>query len=111
MPDGRPGNVAAGSVHHIAFRTRNDAEQLQWREHLVELGYNVTPVIDRIYFHSIYFREPGGILFEIATEPPGFTLDETLEKLGTGLRLPPWMESARSQIERVLPPIRAPHTS
>ncbi len=108
MPDGRPGNVAAGSVHHIAFRTRNDAEQLQWREHLVELGYNVTPVIDRIYFHSIYFREPGGILFEIATEPPGFTLDEKLGELGTRLRLPPWMESARSQIERVLPPIKLP---
>jgi glyoxalase family protein len=108
MPDGRPGNVAAGSVHHIAFRTRNDAEQLQWREHLVELGYNVTPVIDRIYFHSIYFREPGGILFEIATEPPGFTLDEKLDELGTRLRLPPWMESARSQIEQVLPPITIP---
>jgi glyoxalase family protein len=108
MPDGRPGNVAAGSVHHIAFRTRNDAEQLQWREHLVEVGYNVTPVIDRIYFHSIYFREPGGILFEIATEPPGFTLDEKLEELGTHLRLPPWMEAARSQIERVLPLIELP---
>jgi glyoxalase family protein len=108
MPDGRPGNVAAGSVHHIAVRARDDAEQLQWREHLVELGYNVTPVIDRIYFHSIYFREPGGILFEIATVPPGFTLDEKLDELGMHLRLPPWMESARSQIERVLPPIKLP---
>jgi glyoxalase family protein len=108
MPDGRPGNVAAGSVHHIAFRAKDDAEQLQWREHLVELDYNVTPVIDRIYFRSIYFREPGGILFEIATEPPGFTLDEKLDELGTRLRLPPWMESARSQIERVLPPIKLP---
>src|SRR4030095_1897205 len=76
LPDTGPGRVAAGSVHHIAFRARNDKEQLKWREHLVELGYNVTPVIDRTYFHSIYFREPGGILFEIATEPPGFTLDE-----------------------------------
>ena len=62
-------------------------EQLQWREQLVDLGYNVTPVINRIYFHSIYFREPGGVLFEIATEPPGFTLDEKLEELGTHLRL------------------------
>src|SRR6266498_2548034 len=106
MPDGRAGHVAAGSVHHIAFRTKDDAEQLQWREHLVELGYNVTPVIDRTYFHSIYFREPGGILFEIATEPPGFSLDEKLDELGMHLRLPPWMESARSQIERVLPPIK-----
>lgn len=107
-PDGRPGNVAAGTVHHIAFRARDDAEQLQWREHLVELGYNVTPVIDRTYFHSIYFREPGGILFEIATEPPGFTLDETIDELGSKLRLPSWMESARLQIERVLPAIEVP---
>jgi glyoxalase family protein len=105
MPDTRAGNVAAGSVHHIAFRATDDAEQLQWRERLVELGYNVTPVMDRTYFHSIYFREPGGILFEIATEPPGFTLDERIEELGSKLRLPPWMEAARSQIEQVLPPI------
>src|SRR5206468_1427893 len=111
MPDGRPGNVAAGSVHHIAFRARDDAEQLQWREHLVELGYNVTPVIDRIYFHSIYFREPGGILFEIATDPPGFALDEKLGELGMHLRLPPWMESARAEIEKILPPIQVPAKS
>jgi glyoxalase family protein len=108
MPDSRAGHVAAGSVHHIAFRAKDDHEQLQWREHLVELGYNVTPVMDRTYFHSIYFREPGGILFEIATEPPGFTLDEPIEELGSRLRLPPWLESARSQIEQVLPPIKIP---
>jgi glyoxalase family protein len=95
-------------VHHIAFRAKDDAEQLQWREHLVELGYNVTPVMDRTYFHSIYFREPGGILFEIATDPPGFTLDETVEELGSKLRLPPWMETARAQIEEVLPSIKVP---
>ena len=111
VPDGRAGNVAAGSVHHIAFRAKDDAEQLQWRESLVELGYNVTPVMDRTYFHSIYFREPGGILFEIATEPPGFTLDEKLEELGTHLRVPPWLESARTQIERILPPIQVPSKS
>jgi glyoxalase family protein len=105
MPEGRAGNVAAGSVHHIAFRAKDAAEQLRWREHLVELGYHVTPVIDRTYFHSIYFREPGGILFEIATDPPGFTLDETIEELGSKLRLPPSMESARTQIEQGLPPI------
>jgi catechol 2,3-dioxygenase-like lactoylglutathione lyase family enzyme len=109
LPDGSSGRVAVGSVHHIAFRARNEQEQLQWREQLVDLGYNVTPVIDRIYFHSIYFREPGGVLFEIATEPPGFTIDETIEELGTGLRLPPWLESARSQIEKILPPIHVPH--
>jgi glyoxalase family protein len=108
QPDIAMGRVAAGSVHHIAFRAKDQAEQLQWREHLVDLGYNVTPVIDRTYFHSIYFREPGGVLFEIATEPPGFMLDEKLEELGTHLCLPPWMESARSAIEQILPPIRVP---
>jgi glyoxalase family protein len=111
QPDMAMGRVAAGSVHHIAFRAKDQAEQLQWREHLVELGYDVTPVIDRTYFHSIYFREPGGVLFEIATEPPGFTLDEKLDELGTDLRLPPWMESARSQIENILPRIQVPGRS
>ena len=107
-PDGSPGRVAAGSVHHIAFRARDDAEQLVWRKRLVDLGYNVTPVIDRTYFRSIYFREPGGVLFEIATDPPGFTLDESLEELGNHLRLPPWLEPTRSQVEEVLPAIKAP---
>ena len=111
LPDTGVGRVAAGSVHHIAFRAKDEAEQLKWREHLVDLGYNVTPVIDRTYFHSIYFREPGGVLFEIATEPPGFTLDEKLDELGTHLRLPPLMESARSQIEKILPPIQVPTKS
>ena len=109
LPDSSVGRVVAGSVHHVAFRTQDEQEQLHWREQLVELGYNVTPVIDRIYFRSIYFREPGGVLFEIATEPPGFTLDETIEELGTGLRLPPWLESARSQIQKILPAIHVPH--
>jgi len=108
QPDTAMGRVAAGSVHHIAFRAKDDAEQLQWRERLVDLGYNVTPVMDRDYFHSIYFREPGGVLFEIATEPPGFTLDEKLEELGMHLRLPPWLESARAQIEEILPRIQVP---
>jgi len=107
-PDGSPGRVAAGSVHHIAFRARDDAEQLVWRERLVDLGYNVTPVIDRTYFHSIYFRESGGVLFEIATDPPGFTLDESLDELGNHLRLPPWLEPTRSQVEEVLPAIKVP---
>jgi glyoxalase family protein len=111
QPDTGMGRVAAGSVHHIAFRAKDDAEQLQWREQLVDLGYNVTPVMDRDYFHSIYFREPGGVLFEIATDPPGFTLDEKLEELGTHLRLPPWLESARSQIEEILPRIQVPAKS
>src|SRR4029077_11862891 len=108
QPDTATGRVAAGSVDHIAFRAKDDAEQLQWREHLIDLGYNVTPVVDRDYFHSIYFREPGGVLFEIATDPPGFTLDEKLEELGTHLRLPSWYESTRSEIENILPPIHLP---
>ena len=107
-PDGSPGRVAAGSVHHIAFRARDDEEQRNWRDHLVELGYNVSPIMDRTYFHSIYFREPGGVLFEIATDPPGFTLDETLEELGNNLRVPPWLEPTRSEIEEILPAIKVP---
>lgn len=111
LPDASRGHVAAGSVHHIAFQAKDNAEQLEWRAGLVDLGYDVTPVVDRTYFHSIYFREPGGILFEIATEPPGFTLDEKLEELGAHLRLPPWMESARAQIEEILPRIQVPTKS
>src|SRR5215475_11401908 len=111
QPDSAMGRVAAGSVHHIAFRAKDDVEQLQWRERLVDLDYNVTPVMDRDYFHSIYFREPGGVLFEIATDPPGFTVDEKLEELGTQLRLPPWLESARAQIEEILPRIQVPTKS
>ena len=107
-PDGSPGRIAAGSVHHIAFRTRDDEEQRNWRHLLVKLGYNVSPIMDRTYFHSIYFREPGGVLFEIATDPPGFILDETLEELGNNLRVPPWLEPTRPQIEKILPAIKIP---
>ncbi len=103
--DGQFGVNSAGTVHHIAFRCANDKEQLRWRERLVELGFHVTPVIDRFYFHSIYFREPGGILFEIATEGPGFTADEPVEHLGENLKLPPQYEEHRAEIERALPPI------
>jgi glyoxalase family protein len=105
MPDGRRSNGGAGSVHHIAFRAANDAEQLAWREEFVSLGYNVSPVMDRTYFRSIYFREPGGVLFEIATDLPGFTSDESAQELGAHLSLPPWMEKARAHIQDVLPPI------
>jgi glyoxalase family protein len=104
-PDGSFGNIAAGTVHHIAFRAANDEEQQRWRENLSRLGLNVTPIIDRQYFHSIYFREPGGILFEIATDPPGFTIDEPRERLGQTLKLPQQFESHRAAIERRLPPI------
>jgi glyoxalase family protein len=104
-PDGQFGNIAAGTVHHIAFRVATDEEQQRWRENLTDLGFSVTPIIDRQYFHSIYFREPGGILFEIATDPPGFTVDEPLERLGETLKLPAQYESHRAAIERRLPPI------
>jgi glyoxalase family protein len=104
-PESGFGVIAAGTIHHIAFRCVDEKEQLHWREELVERGLHVTPVIDRFYFHSIYFREPGGILFEIATDGPGFTIDEPVEGLGETLKLPPQYEAQRREIERVLPPI------
>lgn len=105
IPDARRGSMGAGTVHHIAWRTENDETQLAWRARLVELGYNVTPVMDRQYFHSIYFRERGGVLFEIATDPPGFAIDEAPAELGTHLKLPPWLEPRRAVIEQILPPL------
>ena len=102
------GRVAAGTIHHVAWRTPDDAAQLRWRERLVALDLNVTPIIDRTYFHSIYFREPGGVLFEIATVPPGFTVDESADALGTSLKLPPWLEPEREAIQATLPPVRLP---
>jgi glyoxalase family protein len=107
-PDVQPGRVAAGSVHHIAFRVANDEEQIAWREKLLDLGYQVSPIMDRTYFHSIYFREPGGVLFELATDAPGFSQDEAVNELGANLCLPPWMEQARREIENTLPKITVP---
>ena len=100
--------LGGGTVHHVAFRARSDEEHKIWREQIVGLGFNVTPILDRRYFHSIYFREPGGILFEIATDAPGFAVDEEADRLGTALKLPPWLEPSRASIERRLPPIRLP---
>ncbi len=105
------GQIAAGTVHHIALRAANQEEQGHWREKLLELGLSVTPVIDRQYFHSIYFREPGGILFEIATDGPGFAVDEAVEELGQNLRLPPQFEPNRPAIEQSLPAISLPQIS
>ncbi len=102
------GQLGAGSVHHIAFRASNEAQQLAWREKLSRLGHGVSPVMDRTYFHSIYFREPGGVLFEIATDGPGFAIDESVAELGTQLRLPSWMEKSRERIEEILPRITLP---
>lgn len=96
------GLQGAGTVHHVAFRTSDDESQLAWRERLTESGLYVTEVKDRQYFHSIYFREPGGVLFEIATDPPGFTLDEEPDELGSSLKLPPWLEDDRERLEQGL---------
>lgn len=98
------GRFGAGSIHHIAFRTVDDAEQLAYLRALRAAGHNVTPVQDRQYFHSIYFRSPGGVLFEVATDAPGFAYDEPVAQLGTGLRLPPWLEAQRDKIAAILPP-------
>jgi len=102
------GRQGAGSIHHVAFRAESSAIQGEWRERVAAFGLDVTPVIDRQYFESIYFREPGGILFEIATDPPGFAVDEAEAELGTHLKLPTQHERHRAKIERVLPPIRVP---
>jgi glyoxalase family protein len=107
-PDGPRSRGGAGTMHHIAWRVRDDADQVAWRKTLVSAGLNVSPVLDRQYFHSIYFREPGGVLFEIATDPPGFGIDEPKESLGMSLKLPPWLEQAREQIESGLEPITLP---
>jgi len=103
LPSGKKGIVAGGSIHHIAFRVANEADQLEVREKLIEKGYDVTPQLDRNYFKSIYFREPGGVLFEIATDPPGFTVDEKLDNLGNELKLPLWLEPKRNELIEVLP--------
>jgi glyoxalase family protein len=100
--------TSAGSVHHIAWRVADDPSQLAWQQRIAEAGLNVTEIIDRQYFRLIYYREPGGILFEIATNPPGFTQDEPRESLGTNLMLPPWLEPNRGRIEQILPPISVP---
>ena len=107
-PEERMGRVLVGTVHHIAWRTPDDAQQGKWLKELTRRGYGVSPVMDRKYFHSIYYREPGNILFEIATDPPGFAVDEPQEELGSHLVLPPWLELERARLEAILPPLRLP---
>ncbi len=107
-PEENPGHVLVGTVHHIAWRTADDEQQKNWRKELARLGYGVSPVMDRKYFHSIYYREPGGTLFEIATDPPGFAVDEPAEELGSKLVLPAWLEPERKKLEAILPPLRLP---
>lgn len=99
----RPG---AGTIHHVAFRARSDMEQRDWQEVLAAYGHPTTPVIDRQYFNAIYFREPGGVLFEIATDPPGFAVDEPVATLGQALKLPAKYEAMRDRITQILPPLK-----
>ncbi len=106
-PPGERGLQGAGSVHHIAWASQMDDHEA-WRERVIQAGAHPTPVIDRFYFRSIYFREPSGVLFEIATLGPGFTVDEPLESLGEKLSLPPDYEHLREQVEPVLRPITNP---
>jgi glyoxalase family protein len=100
-----PALIGAGTTHHIAWRAKDDAEQQAWLERLAELGLRPTPVQDRKYFRSVYFRMPDGILIEIATDEPGFLVDEPKASLGQGLSLPPWLEPERETLERELTPI------
>jgi catechol 2,3-dioxygenase-like lactoylglutathione lyase family enzyme len=108
VPSAPHGGMGAGVVHHVAFRTPDDAQQKAWHKEIAAKGFNISPVMDRTYFHSIYYREPGGVLFEIATNNPGFTLDEPPDQLGTKLMLPPWLEPDRVAIEHAVPPVRLP---
>jgi glyoxalase family protein len=102
-PGEMAGHVAGGSVHHVAFRVKDEQTLMYYRDRVVAMGLHITEKIDRNYFYSLYFREPGGVLFEIATDNPGFTVDEPLNELGTHLMLPPQYEANRTQIEGVLP--------
>ena len=107
-PDEGFGRVAVGSVHHVAFRIAGDQEQESWRRRALDRGLQVTTMRDRTYFHSLYFREPGGVLFEIATDPPGFSVDENVAELGSSLRLPAWLESERETLQATLPELTVP---
>ncbi|HET7219089.1 MAG TPA: ring-cleaving dioxygenase [Vicinamibacterales bacterium] len=102
----RRGAWGVGSVHHLAWRVDNEAHQLAVREQVEAAGGQATPVIDRFWFKSVYFKEPGGVLFELATDGPGFAVDEDRAHLGESLVLPPWLEPARNRIEAVLPPLK-----
>jgi glyoxalase family protein len=102
-PDERRGAWGVGGIHHLAWRVDDDAHQLAVRAAVEAAARHPTPVIDRFWFHSVYFKEPGGVLFELATDGPGFAVDEEPARLGETLVLPPWLESRRREIERVLP--------
>lgn len=101
----KPARPGIGQTHHIAFRTPSEEEQEAWRDHLMALGVGVSPVQDRKYFRSIYFQDPDGLLLEIATDGPGFSVDEAPEELGRTLQLPDWLEGDRTRIQRALTPV------
>jgi glyoxalase family protein len=111
LPDERAGYVAGGTIHHVAFRVKDREEQLLYRDRIAAMGLNVTPQIDRNYFYSVYFREPGGVLFEIATDEPGFTVDEPVNELGMQLKLPVQYEKDREVIEKTLPALKTTVTT
>jgi glyoxalase family protein len=104
-PDAEPTRMGAGVTHHIAWRVPDTEAQLAWRKKIIEAGLNVTEVQERVYFRSIYFREPGGVLYEIATDAPGMLIDESVAELGFALQLPPWLEPSRDDIASVLTPL------
>jgi catechol 2,3-dioxygenase-like lactoylglutathione lyase family enzyme len=107
-PKAQRGFVSVGTVHHVAFRASDDKHQKDLRQEILKADLNVTPVINRNYFHSIYFREHGGVLFEVATDQPGFAIDESPDQLGSRLALPPWLENSRAEIEKNLPHVNLP---
>jgi glyoxalase family protein len=108
QPATRRGAWGVGTIHHLAWRVADEAHQLEVRSRIEEAGGEATPVIDRFWFRSVYFREPGGVLFELATDGPGFSVDEDPAHLGESLVLPPWLEDHRPAIESALPPIHLP---
>ena len=108
MPTANRGAWGVGSIHHVAWRVDDEAHELEVRDHVEEKGARPTPVIDRFWFKSVYFKEPGGVLFELATEGPGFAVDEDQARLGESLVLPPWLEPKRTEIEAILPKLVAP---
>jgi glyoxalase family protein len=108
MPSGRRGAWGTGSIHHIAWRVDDEAHQLEVRACVLAEGARPTPVIDRFWFRSVYFLEPGGVLFELATDGPGFAVDEDRAHLGETLVLPPWLEARRAEIEATVPKLGVP---
>jgi hypothetical protein len=110
LPEERRGQWGIGAVHHVAWRVKDTEEQMALREGIANAGLRPTPQIDRFWFKSVYYKEPGGVLFELATDGPGFDRDENMEHLGEQLILPPWLETQRKEIEAALPPLEMPDT-